>query len=299
MGIRELITDEQSVISENRHRLRQALGINDVLQQRKLLKLGELPLHCELYEYADDAPLLIFLPGIGTYSELYACMFDGLRQQGFNVLSIDLPGHGYSGGPRGMYTVEQVCDCVSRVLDELEGRFSGPACLFGYSIGALLAVAVAERDDRFSKVICGTLLMTELPPDLFHFLGWQWTWGSGLLFPDVKMPLSSMVDYNQLLAGHPAGELINEDPLLVLDYPFRTLSSLFSHRSGIYRNRFPFELAIVQGEQDEVLSLAYSRRVQAETAQPIDLISVSQEGHMMPLTAPLKLAGIVADWLRP
>lgn len=284
--------------AEKRKRLRQALGIDAALKQREVLQLGELPLHCELYEADPQAPLLLFLPGIGTYSELYACLFEGLRQQGFNVLSIDLPGHGYSGGSRGLYTVEQVCDSVTRVLDELESRFNGPMYLFGYSIGALLAVAAAERDRRISKVICGTLLMTELPPDLLHLMGWQWTWGSGLLFPHLKMPLSTMVDFHQLLAGHPAGELINEDPLLVLDYPFKTLSSLFSHRSGIMQQRFPFQLAIVQGEQDEILSLAYSRRVQQATAQPIELLAVAGEGHMMPLTAPLKLAGIVADWLK-
>lgn len=297
MGVLEHISDEQVVISEARKRLRKALGAEAALESRQVLRIGELPLHCELYESQVDAPLLIFLPGIGTYSELYAQMFAALCQQGFNVLSIDLPGHGYSGGPRGMYTVEQVCQCVTEVLDAVEALYSGPAYLFGYSIGALLAVAAAERDSRISKVICGTLLMTELPPDLFHYMGWQWTWGSGLLFPNMKMPLSVMVDFHQLLAGHPAGELINEDPLLVLDYPFRTLSSLFSHRSGVMQHSFPFELAIVQGEKDEILSLGYSRRVQYETAQEIELITVPGEGHMMPITAPLKLAGVVADWL--
>jgi pimeloyl-ACP methyl ester carboxylesterase len=246
MGILEHISDEQVVIPEARKRLRKALGADAALESRQVLRIGELPLHCELYESQVDAPLLIFLPGIGTYSELYAQMFAALCQQGFNVLSIDLPGHGYSGGPRGMYTVEQVCQCVTEVLDAVEARYSGPAYLFGYSIGALLAVAAAERDSRISKVICGTLLMTELPPDLFHYMGWQWTWGSGLLFPNMKMPLSVMVDFHQLLAGHPAGELINEDPLLVLDYPFRTLSSLFSHRSGDGQqsaNRIPKQIS--------------------------------------------------------
>lgn len=293
-----MIADEQKTLSDNRRQMRQALGTVDALLHRKSLSIGELPLHCELYECDADAPLLVFLPGIGTYSELYACLFDALRQKGFNVVSIDLPGHGYSGGPRGDYTVDQVCDCVIDVIDALETSFSGPKYLFGYSIGALLAVAAAERDARIEKVICGTLLMTELPPDMFHYLGWQWTWGSGLLFPDVKMPLSTMVDFHQLLSGHPAGELINDDPLLVLDYPFRTLSSLFSHRSGIMRETYPFQLAIVQGTQDEVLSIGYSRRVQYETAQDIELLTLAGEGHMVPLTAPLKLAGVVADWLR-
>jgi len=281
-----------------REDLWRALGNGGFLKHRETFHVGKLPIHCEIYEHSVDAPVMLFLPGIGTYAELYAELLYLISAQGFNVVAIDPPGHGYSGGERGLYTVETVCDSVEQVIDALEQRYSGPFSIFGYSIGALLAVAAAERDSRISAVLSGTLLTTEQPPDFFHYLGWQWTWGSGLLFPHLRLPLSWMIDYDQLLAGHPAGQLINQDPMLVLDYPFKTLSSLFSHKSGIMRRSFPFKLAIVQGDQDEVLSLAYTQRVIAEAKQSIELISVPGEGHMLPLTAPPKLAGIVTDWLK-
>ena len=281
-----------------REDLQRALGIDQLLSGRETFHVGTLPVHCEIYEYDIDAPVLIFLPGIGTYGELYAELLTHLCQQGFNVIAVDPPGHGYSGGERGVYTVQSVIESVGQVIDALEQRYEGPCYLFGFSIGALLAVAVAEQDERISKVICGTLLTTEVPPDFLHYLGWQWTWGSAMLFPHIKLPLSMMVDYDQLLAGHPAGKLINQDPLLVLDYPFSTLGSLFGHRAEIMRRQFPFDLTIVQGDQDEVLSVAYSRRVASESVHPIRLIEVTGERHMMPLTAPLKLAGIIADCLK-
>ncbi|BBB25413.1 alpha/beta hydrolase [Amphritea japonica] len=280
-----------------REDLQKALGSEVYLAKRETFHVGELPIHCEIYEHHVDSPVLLYLPGIGTYGELYAEMLWNLSQKGFNVVAIDPPGHGYSGGERGVFSVELVQEAVSEVIDALEQRYEGPYFIFGYSIGALLAVAAAEQDERISKVVCGTLLTTEVPPDLFHFLGWQWTWGSAMLFPWVRLPLSWLVDYDQLLAGHPAGRLINQDPMLVLDYPFKSLSSLFSHKAGIMQQRYPFQIAIVQGDQDEVLSIGYGRRVVFEAEQPIELISVAGEGHMMPLTAPLKLAGIIADWL--
>lgn len=285
-------------ICPTREELWRALGNGEYLQHRETFHIGSLPLHCEIYEHSIDAPVLIFLPGIGTYAELYAEMLHHISEHGFNVVAVDLPGHGYSGGEPGLYTVETICESVGVVMDALEQRYTGSYSLFGYSIGALLAVAVAEQDERIAAVLCGTLLTTEEAPDLFHYLGWQWTWGSGLLFPHIKLPLSWIVDYDQLLAGHPAGQLINQDPMMVLDYPFKTLSSLFSHSAGFMKQGYPFKLAIVQGDQDEVLSLSYSRRVQAKAEHPIELIVVPGEGHMMPLTAPHKLAGIVADWLK-
>jgi len=300
MGILEPLlkpTPTGGEVCPSREDLQRALGSEFYLNKRETFHVGELPIHCEIYEYDVDAPVLMFLPGIGTYGELYAEMLWSLSQQGYNVVAIDPPGHGYSGGERGVYTVESVQATISQVIDALEQRFDGPCYIYGYSIGALLAVAAAESDERISKVVCGTLLTTEVPPDLFHLLGWQWTWGSAMLFPGLRLPLSWMVDYDQLLAGHPAGKLINSDPMLVLDYPFKTLASLFSHKAGIMQRKHPFQMALVQGEQDEVLSVGYSRRVISEAVQPIELITVPGEGHMMPLTAPVKLAGIIADWL--
>jgi pimeloyl-ACP methyl ester carboxylesterase len=291
-------TPKGGEISSTRHASQKALGSEPYLAKRKTFHVGELQIHCEVYEHHADSPVLLFLPGIGTYGELYAAMLSHLSDRGFNVVAIDPPGHGYSGGERGAYTVESVQACVSDVIDALEERYEGPYFIYGYSVGALLAVAAAEHDDRISKVVCGTLLTTEVPPDIFHFMGWQWTWGSAILFPSVRLPLSCLVDYHQLLAGHPAGRLINQDPMLVLDYPFKTLASIFSRKAGIMQQRYPFKIVIVQGDQDEVLSIGYARRVIFEAEQPIELISVPGERHMMPLTAPLKLADIIADWLK-
>ncbi|MEH6578748.1 MAG: alpha/beta hydrolase [Amphritea sp.] len=299
MGIIEPLlkpTPTGGQVCPTRDDLWRALGNGPFLAHRETFHVGSLPVHCEIYEHSLEAPVLLFLPGIGTYAELFAEMLCRISEHGFNVIAIDLPGHGYSGGERGMYTVDSVVESVSLVIDALEQRYSGPFGIYGYSIGALLAVAAAEQDDRIDAVLCGTLLTTEVAPDMFHYLGWQWTWGSALVFPHVKLPLSWIVDYDQLLAGHPAGELINQDPMLVLDYPFKTLASLFGHKAGIMLRDYPFKMAIVQGDEDEVLSLDYSKQVIKQAKQPIELIAIPGEGHMVPLTAPPKLAGIIANW---
>ncbi|WP_254262592.1 alpha/beta hydrolase [Marinobacterium weihaiense] len=284
-------------VNSNRQRLRHKLGIEACLQRREVVPVGELPVHTEYYHYADTAPLVLFLPGIGTYSELYAELLDGLSASGCNVVGVDLRGHGYSGGSRGLYTVDQVVADCRQVIDHYRARVSGPVYLYGYSIGALLAVAMAEQDERVRGVVCGTLLVPEVAPDFLHQLGWSWVWGSALMLPGLRLPMQSFIDYERLLAGHPAGEEINADERIVFDYPLQTLSSLFTHRLGVLYRRYGFEGLILHGTEDEVLPLSYSQRVVEALAHPFRLQAIAGEGHMLPWDNPALLIRHLSDWL--
>ena len=283
--------------SKDRERLREKLQLQPWLEKRQAFRLGSDGVHCELYEYDVAAPTVIFLPGIGTYCELYAEMLGKLSARGFNVVGIDLPGHGYSGGPRGLYTVPQVCDYVSQLIDHLQQRFDGPFAVFGYSIGALLGVAAAEQDERLEAVLCGTLLLPDIAPDFVHQMGWQWTHASAMFFPYMKVPLRMFVDFELLLASHPAGEEINNDPLVVFDYPLRTLSSVFSQTCGVLKQAYPFKSAIIHGDRDEVLPLMYSKRVVEQCKHPFELLEMERSGHMVPWLRTDKLVDIAANWL--
>lgn len=279
--------------------LRRKLGIEPLLRQREVVSVGNLPLHTEYYHHDAEAPLLLFLPGIGTYAELYAELLSGLCEQGFNVVGVDLRGHGYSGGPRGLYTVDQVVADCRDVINHYRQTVRGPVYIYGYSIGALLAVAAAEQDPRIEAVVCGTLLVPDVAPDMMHQLGWSWIWGSALLMPGMPLPMKSFIDYDRLLAGHPAGEEINADPRIVFDYPLKTLSSLFTHSLGVLREQYGFRGLIVHGDRDEVLPLSYSTRVQEALAHPFRLQPVADEGHMLPWDNPAELVRIISDWLQP
>ncbi|WP_432697017.1 alpha/beta hydrolase [Marinobacterium sp. YM272] len=280
-----------------RDELRRRLGIGPYLARRQAFRIGPDGVHCEYYHYSDDAPLLLFLPGIGTYCELYAELLARISDRGFNVVGVDPRGHGYSDGSRGVYTVAStVCD-LERVISALQGRSNGRVLVYGYSIGAVVALALAEADKRVDSVLCGTLLLTEEPPDMLHQMGWFWTWGAAQWFPGLRVPLRSFMDFDTLLAGNPAGEVINDDPLVVFDYPVSTLASLFTHRAAICSSAFDFRLGIIQGDRDEVLPVSYANRVIDRVAHPTELLVLPDEGHMIPWDDPAHLAQRACDWL--
>lgn len=278
--------------------LRASLGILSHLKDREIIEVeGKPTIHCELYRHSTDSPTVLFLPGLGTYVELYAALLSRLRDLGFNVVGVDPRGHGYSGGERGFCRIREIIADLQRVMERLQREFSGQLSIFGYSGGAIAALALAERDPRIESVLCGTLLLSELAPDLRHGLGWHWTRGSARLFPWMKLPLKAFVDFEALLDGHPAAPLISKDPKLIYDYPLATLASMFSQRAGILRHHYPFRLGILQGEQDEVLSATYAHRVVSRSKQRIDLMLLPGEGHMLPWDNPKLMAEYAGRWL--
>ena len=269
--------------------MRAGLGIAGLLEMRECWLFEEM-LNVEIYPHSHTAPTLIFLPGIGTYVELYAELLTALHARGFNVVAIDPPGHGYSAGPRGRFEVTPFVEQVSRLVDLLEERLTAHWGAYGYSIGAVSALALAERDKRIETLVCGTLLLSEFPPDLVHALGWSWTSMSAIWFPSVCVPLRSFIDFEMLLGDHPAGRWINQDRRIVFDYPLATLANLFSHKCGILGHTFPFDLYILQGDCDEVLSIEYAQRIKEESEQPVEIEVIAGAGHMLPWDDPVGLA---------
>ncbi|MCP5445724.1 MAG: alpha/beta fold hydrolase [Chromatiaceae bacterium] len=266
-----------------RNRVLTKLGLIPYLERCEVIELGELPLHCELYQYNPAAPTIIFIPGIGTYSQLYCELLARMSDRGFNLVSVDIRGHGCSGGQRGGYRVSEVVADIQLLLDRLQQRFYGPFGLFGCSLGAKLGLAVAEQDKRIEALLCHTLFLAELPPDIWHFMGWNSLYFSNIFTPHLKVNLRLFVDIDNLLKNNPMGKYADRDPLLVWDYPIYTLHSTYSYPSRILKQRLcDCSSAIIIGDKDQILSLNYTRSIIKISAQPFDLIVINNGSHMLP-----------------
>lgn len=279
-------------------RLAAALGAAPYLQYRTTERIGDLPIHCEVFSADAHAPLLIFLPGISTYAALYAEMLYRLSRHGFNVVGVDLRGHGHSGGPRGLYTVKEVMSDISAVIDHFSPRFRGPVMLHGYSIGAPLALAVAESDPRVRALLCHTLFLSERAPDLLHLWGWHWLQHLSFFFPHTHLPLRRLFHLQDLIPERKFHKLMAEDPLLVNDYPLMTLASVFNRPSRVTREVMPFRAAILSGDKDELVPLRYLKRLVTEVTHPFDLIPVVGGNHMLPFWQPGRCADLAAEWFQ-
>ena len=86
-------------------------------------------------------PSIVFVHGAGLDHSWWGLQSRYFGYHGFNVLAVDLPGHGRSEGPP-LATVGEMADWVLRLLDQLKLR---TAALVGHSMGSLVALECAAR----------------------------------------------------------------------------------------------------------------------------------------------------------
>ena len=100
---------------------------------------------------------VVFIHGAANDHSVWALQSRYFAYHGFNVLALDLPGHGRSAGPP-LPTIEELAAWVERVLDAVDVP---KAALVGHSMGSLIALETASRDpDRVERL---ALIATAFP----------------------------------------------------------------------------------------------------------------------------------------
>jgi pimeloyl-ACP methyl ester carboxylesterase len=109
----------------------------------------------EAYAYTGSRPFLpsqptvAFVHGAANDHSVWALQSRYFAHHGFNVLALDLPGHGRSEGP-ALPSVEAIAQWMTRALDAVEVSTSA---LVGHSLGALACLAAAAASPaRTSRV---------------------------------------------------------------------------------------------------------------------------------------------------
>jgi pimeloyl-ACP methyl ester carboxylesterase len=108
-----------------------------------------------VYAYTGSRPLdaalpaVIFIHGAAADHSVWALQSRYFAHHGRNVLAVDLPGHGRSGGD-ALTSVQAIADWIPAVLDAAK---IGKAALVGHSLGSLAALECAARHpERVARV---------------------------------------------------------------------------------------------------------------------------------------------------
>lgn len=94
-------------------------------------------------------PTVLFVHGAAHDHSVWALQSRYFAHHGFNALTVDLPGHGRSGGAP-LPTIDAIADWLPRVLDAVG---VAKAAVVGHSMGSLVALSCASRHaDRVEKL---------------------------------------------------------------------------------------------------------------------------------------------------
>ena len=110
------------------------------------------PLYCYTGGKAFDPaqPTAVFIHGVAGDHSVWALQSRSLAHHGWNVLAIDLPGHGRSGG-HAPESVQEAAQAVCALLDAVGAH---KAALIGHSWGSLIALqAAAQLGARASHLV--------------------------------------------------------------------------------------------------------------------------------------------------
>jgi len=114
---------------------------------------------------------LLFVHGYMSHAANFAFAFRKLTQAGWNVVTLDLPGHGLSTGPRAdIESFSVYGDAVRTFLDWVgRGDWEGPRVLMAHSLGSAAALEALRRPGtpRPDRVVfCAPLLRPDWYPAL-------------------------------------------------------------------------------------------------------------------------------------
>jgi pimeloyl-ACP methyl ester carboxylesterase len=113
-----------------------------------------------------DKPTLIFIHGVLNDHSVWILQTRYLANHGFNVLAVDLPGHGRSAGEAPV-SVEAAADFIEALMDAAGLQ---QAALIGHSWGSLIALETAARlKDRITHAaLVGTAFPMKVSPALIE-----------------------------------------------------------------------------------------------------------------------------------
>jgi pimeloyl-ACP methyl ester carboxylesterase len=111
-------------------------------------------------------PTVVFIHGVLNDHSVWILQSRYFANHGWNVLAIDLPGHGKSGG-KAPATVQSAAQTIMALLD---AAGVSKAVLMGHSFGSLIAMhAAAENPSRVSqRVMAATAYPMKVSPALLE-----------------------------------------------------------------------------------------------------------------------------------
>lgn len=268
------------------------------------------PLHLTILEAALNAPSLIFVHGMSMHAGGYIDTIPGadflgaLSEQGFNVIGIDLQGHGRSGGPRGLFTYKDLIGNIARAVDYALDNYNSSVGVIGTSMGGILSFYAALSDQRIKSAVCHCVLDLRNASSIFylkrHFLLLQLSKIIRPLccfIPWLSIPTVSYLELRHVFDKIENVSFIIKDPLCTWSYRCSSWLSVFldpTDKPAIEEQQTP--VRIIVGENDRLFPPAYTRSFYERLSCTKDLVIVPGARHLLPLEHINITVPLVAEW---
>ena len=118
-------------------------------------------------EFDKEKPTILLIHGSGLTHIVWSFHEQFYSTQGFNVLSVDLPGHGNSEGP-SLKSIQEISDWIKSLMEKLSIK---KIIIIGHSQGSLVGIDFAARypDSILSLVLVAGSYKMPVNQDLINY----------------------------------------------------------------------------------------------------------------------------------
>jgi len=272
--------------------------------------------HLTIYAAASPkaSPSTLFIPGMrshaGTYSTLdpSANFLAALAGAGLNVVAVDLPGHGRSEGPRGLFTYHSIIETLRAAVRYTAERFGTPVGVTGSSMGGILSLyAALEIPEIQAAAPMNVLDLRNIDPAL-HLLRHKIIvpptrllarMGAGPLLTWAPVPVVAFLSTREVWEDRRHAEVWLKDAYGTHAYRTSAWISLFmtpDDKPALEDLKVPTRILV--GEHDKILPVEMTRAIYDRLTCEKDLVVLPGAAHMLPVEYREQALPLVAAWLK-
>lgn len=268
----------------------------------KSIKLNyrSIELHVDIYEHSNNSPPIIVVPGTGSYGMFYSEFCVNLSNMGYNVITLDLMGHGRSGGERGVFTMDELLQNISAVISYASKAYSDKVGLIGTSQGGEVAFQAALADDRVKSVVCHNILLSHKYPINFKVKFLRSKFCSLLcnIIPDFPFPLEWAFKWEDAYNSIETLKEKRNDPLAVWHYKFKSYRTIFTYNPKVPTDNMKSPVLVAVGEKDKLVPLKHCKKAYDTLTCQKELYIMPDANHQLLMDYPDKFVPVVNEWFK-
>lgn len=243
--------------------------------------------HVDVYPATstDDHPIrgtVVFVGGLSNHALGSASFEHELSKRGWNVVGLDLRGHGRSSGRRGDFSITMMLEDVAAAGAYAKERFGKelPVAVMGSSLGGFYALCAANAIDGFA---CAISHWIYLPNEAITQKDARMRPIALLLdklFPRLRLPTRSVANWDGVCEDAELRQRCFDDPLMVWRYSARALASGFRYAPARPLTELRIPHLVLIGERDTMTPMPYTKRIYEQLVGEKEWVVIPEAGHM-------------------
>ncbi|MEA1904095.1 MAG: alpha/beta hydrolase [Actinomycetota bacterium] len=256
-----------------------------------IVEVNGVPIH---YETSGTGRPVLFIHGLGSSTRDWERQVERFSDA-YQMITVDLRGHGRSGKPAGSYSIGGFAEDVAVLLDQLDG---GALPVVGISLGAMVGFQMAaDRPDLVESLMAinavqgfevksvGMKTQIAIRKLIARFAGMEKIGEilAGRLFPDEDMGAE-----RELMAERWAEndkQAYQASLQAILDWP------------GVVDEMSRFEKPIVVVASDQDYTPVETKQPYVDRMPSAELVVIENAHHAVPVERPEKFNAVLKDFL--